>query len=189
MIPIRVKELFQRVGIDIKGLLRETERGNRYIIVAMNYLTKWSEAQDIKDAKTSTIAEFIYQNIICRHGTPEVLMLDRETNFTSQLIEDLCKRSQIDHRLTSAYRPQTNGLVERFNRTIGKCLAKLCSNREKDWDEYLDLMLLAYRTMKNRTMEFSPLQLLYGRTVKLLIELTITTYGKEYVSKEEALIE
>src|ERR1044071_5667384 len=157
--------------------------------MAMDYLTKWPEAQATEDAKTTTVAEFIYQRIICQHGCPEIILSDRGTAFTSQLIEDLCKRAQINHRLTSAYRPQTNGLIERFNRTIGECLAKLCSNKEKDWDEYLNPMLLAYRTMKNRMTGFSPFQLTYGRTAKLLIKMTITTHEENYVTEEEALIQ
>ena len=82
-IPISVKGPFQRIGIDIKGPLRETERGKRYIIVAMDYLTKWPEAQATKDAKTTTVAEFIYQKIICQHECSEIILSDRRTAFTS----------------------------------------------------------------------------------------------------------
>jgi len=76
LIPIKVKAPFHRVGIDIKGPLPITSDNNRYIIVAMDYFTKWPEAKAIADIKAETVAKFIYEEIICRHGTPEELLSD-----------------------------------------------------------------------------------------------------------------
>src|SRR5690242_11000429 len=113
--PLEVKAPFYRVGIDIKGPLPITKEGNRYIIVAMNYLTKWPEAKAISDIKAKTVAKFIYEDIICRYGTPTILLSDRGTNFMSELIQELCNNFQIKHHKSSAYQPQTNGMIERFN--------------------------------------------------------------------------
>ena len=74
--PLEVKYLFHRIRIDIKGPLPITKHGNRYIIIAMNYLTKWPEARATLDIKATTVANFIYENIICRYGTPEILLFD-----------------------------------------------------------------------------------------------------------------
>ena len=131
LIPIKVKAPFHRVGIDIKGPLPITSDNNRYIIVAMDYFTKWPEAKAIADIKAETIAKFIYEEIICRHGTPEELLSNRGLSFMNQVVDQLCAKFQVKHRLTSPYRPQTNGMIERFNRTLGECIAKLVNDNDK----------------------------------------------------------
>ena len=186
---IKVGKPFHRIGIDIKGPLPVTKKGNRYIIVAMDYLTKWPEAKAIPNMKAETVAEFIYKEIICRHGVPEEILSDRGTSFINETIKELCQKFQTKHRLTSSYRPQTNGMVERFNRTIGECIAKLLSNKEKEWDEYIESVLLAYRTMKHDVTKFTPFQLLYGRQAKLPIELKVVSFKEPDMTYEEALIQ
>src|SRR3989440_12500987 len=173
LIPLQVKEPFHRIGIDIKGPLPRTSTGSRYIIVAMDYFTKWPEAKAIADIKAETVAKFIYEEIICRHGVPGEILSDRGTSFVNKVIEKLCEQYQTRHRLTSPYRPQTNGMVERFNRTLGECMAKLVSNEDREWDHFVDAVLFAYRTKKHKTTGFTPFYLLYGRQATLPIELKI----------------
>src|ERR1041384_3460121 len=186
--PLEVKYPFYRVGIDIKGPLPPTKQGNHYIIVAMDYLTKWPEARAVTNIKATTVAKFIYEDIICRHGTPTILLSDRGTNFMSDIVKELCNNFQIKHHKSSAYRPQTNGMIERFNRTIGEALAKITSYKYKEWDEILPSVLLAYRTMKHGTTKFTPFSLIYGRDAKLPIETIIETYYDENESFQEALL-
>src|ERR1700741_369143 len=188
LIPLKIGQPFSRIGIDIKGPLPITKNNNRYIIVAMDYFTKWPEAKAISNMKAVTVAEFIYKEIICRHGVPEEILSDRSTSFINQVIKELCDKFQMKHRLTSAYRPQTNGMIERFNRTIGECIAKLISDKEKEWDEYIESTLLAYRTMKHESTGFTPFQLMYGRQAKLPIDLKITTFSDEPITFDEALM-
>lgn len=188
-IPIKIGQPFHRIGIDIKGPLPVTKNGNKYIIVAMDYLTKWPEARAITNMRADTVAKFIYEEIICRHGTPYEILSDRGRSFLNQVIEELCDKFQTKHRLTSAYRPQTNGMVERFNRTIGECIGKLLSDKEKEWDEYLDAVLLAYRTSKHETTGFTPFQLIYGRRARLPVELKIVTFRNEDKTFDEALLD
>ena len=188
LIPLKIGQPFSRIGIDIKGPLPITKNNNRYIIVAMDYFTKWPEAKAISNMKAVTVAEFIYKEIICRHGVPEEILSDRGISFINQVIKELCDKFQTKHRLTSAYRPQTNGMIERFNRTIGECIAKLISDKEKEWDEYIESILLAYRTMKHESTGFTPFQLIYGRQAKLPIDLKITTFSDEPITFDEALM-
>jgi hypothetical protein len=188
LIPLSIGQPFSRIGIDIKGPLPITKNNNRYIIVAMDYFTKWPEAKAISNIRANTVAEFIYKEIICRHGVPEEILSDCKTSFVNMVIKNLCDQFQTKHRLTSAYRPQTNGMVERFNRTIGECIAKLLSDKEKEWDEYIESVLLAYRTMKHESTKFIPFQLIYGRQAKLPVELKITIFQDEPITFEEALM-
>ena len=98
MIPIKIiNRPFHRIGIDIKGPLAVTQKGNRYIIVAMDYLTKWPEAKAIPNIKAETVAEFLYKEIFCRHGIPEEILSDRETSFINEVIKELCEKFQTKH--------------------------------------------------------------------------------------------
>ena len=162
--PIEVGNVFDRVGIDIVGPLPVTSNENRYIIVAVEYLTKWPEARAIKDIKANTVAQFIYEDIICRHGAPKVLLSDRGTSFVNSVVKALCDTMKTAHVLTTAYHPQTNGLTERFNKTLCETLNKFVLQHEKsEWDQFVPAALFAYRTKIQSSTKFTPFFLLYGR--------------------------
>src|SRR6266542_3395767 len=127
---IRIKEPFYQWGIDIVGPLTETSRGNKYIVVAIDYFTKYPEARVLTNANAKSVANFIYENIICRHGCPRRIISDRGMHFNNQVIEKLLERFRIRHNLSTPYHPKTNGLVKRFNKTLCESLAKL--NEEKE---------------------------------------------------------
>src|SRR5687767_6932256 len=114
----------------------------------MDYFTKWPEARAIPDIKADTVAKFIFEEIVCRHGVPKEILSDRGMPFVNKVVNSLCEKYQTKHRLTSSYRPQTNGMVECFNRTLGECLAKLVHSENKEWDQFVDATLFAYRTKK-----------------------------------------
>src|SRR5436189_469121 len=167
--PIKVGEPFERIGIDFVGPLERTKKGNRYILVVTDYLTKWSEAKAMKEATAKNVVEFIYQEVICRHGCPRVILSDRGTHFRNELVDGLCEKFEIKHKLSSPYHPQTNGLVERFNRTLCESLAKV-SEKEDEWDEHIESVLFAYRTIKHNTTKKTPFFMVYGREAILPIE-------------------
>src|SRR2546423_5634881 len=112
--PIEVGEPFERIGIDFIGPLEKTRRGNKYILVTTDYLTKWPEAKVMKDATATNVVKFIYKVIICRHGCPKIILSDRGTHFKNKLVEELCEKFEIKHKLSAPYHSQTNGLVERL---------------------------------------------------------------------------
>jgi transposase InsO family protein len=141
--------------------------------VAMDYLTKWPEARAIPDANAENVANFIYEQIICQHGCSQILLSDRGTHFNNNLIKRLMEKFQIKHLLSSPYHPQTNGLVERFNRTLCESLAKL-SLTNKDWDLYVASTLFAYRTSKHSTTKMEPFYLVYGRSARLPMDFPET---------------
>src|SRR5579883_1396784 len=87
--PIQVGQPFSRVGIDVVGPLNETKNGNKYIITATDYLTKWVEVRAVRNAKKEDIAQFLWEEIICRHGCPRELLSDRGAAFVSKVVERL----------------------------------------------------------------------------------------------------
>jgi hypothetical protein len=163
--PIPVKAPFKLIGIDFVGPLPKTKNGNRYIIVAMDYMTKWPEAKPVQKVTAEETVKFIYEEIICQHGCPQEILMDRGTHFNNQLVQGLTKKFQIQHLLSTPYHLQTNGLVERLNRTLCESLAKVLTKTD-EWDEYVKPVLFAYRTSKQSTTKVTPFYLTYGREAK-----------------------
>jgi hypothetical protein len=131
---IEIGKPLEMIGIDVIGPLKETKKKNRYIVVAMDYFTKWPEARAIKRADAEEITKFLWEDIICRHGCPKKMISDRGVHFDNNKMKNIVEKYNIDHRFSTPYHPQTNGLVERFNRTLKEMLAKM---DEQSWDENL----------------------------------------------------
>ena len=127
------------------GPLPLTSLGNRYIITAVDYFTQWPEARAVPQASAQQAAKFIYEDIICRHGIVDVIHSDQRTHFVNDLIKRLAERFDMKHHKITAYHPQANGLVERFNGTLKQTLAKISAGVE-DWDDFLAPALFAHRS-------------------------------------------
>ena len=110
--PIEVKEPFHMIGIDVIGPLPRTEEGNKYIVVAIDFFTKWPEAKAIKEANAKEISKFVYEEIICRHGCPKKILTDNGSEFNNQLTKNLIEKFNVQHKFSTPYHPKTNGLVE-----------------------------------------------------------------------------
>lgn len=175
--PIKIGQAFERIGIDLVGPLPITHSNNRYIIVATDYLTRWPEAQAVPDASALTLAKFIFTEIVCRHGIPKIILSDQGPNFRSDMIRLLYEKFLIQHKFSSPYHPQTNGMVERLNRTLCESLAKVATSQT--WDEQLPAVLFAYRTKRHATTGYTPFQLVYGRQATLPIEAILPTSEPE----------
>src|ERR1044071_131033 len=140
-------------------------QGNRYIITAIDYFTRWPEAKAVPQANAQNAAKFIYEEFICRHGTINIIHSDQETHFVNETINDLMKRFDMKHHKVTAYYPQANGLVERFNGTLKKTLAKL-SEESDQWDELIYPALFAYRSSPIESIGVPPAFLEFGRTLR-----------------------
>src|SRR6266498_874456 len=127
---IRIKEPFYQWGIDIVGPLTETSRENKYIVITIDYFTKYLEARALANANARNVVNFLYEDIICRYGYSKKIISDRGIYFNNQVIENLLERFKIRHNLSTSYHPKTNRLVERFNKTLCESLAKLNEERE-----------------------------------------------------------
>ncbi|XP_028417823.1 uncharacterized protein LOC114542487 [Dendronephthya gigantea] len=138
-----------------------------------DYLTRWPEAFAVSTIEASVIAKLLVNEIFCRHGAPKTLLSDRGKNFLSKLIREVCGLLDIKKLNTTAYHPQTDGLVERFNSIISQSLSMYVSANQKDWDEFLPSILFAYRTSPQATTGDSPFYLLYGREPRLPIDVNI----------------
>jgi hypothetical protein len=152
---------FSQLGIDIKHVT-PSQTGHRYIIVAIDYLTKYVEARALLVQTSSEIAAFLYEEIIVRHGCPNIIITDNGRPFISELIQIVCKQFGIRTKNISPHNSQANGLVERFNRTIDSILKRRNIEEKKNWPDFLPAAIFAYRSIKQATTGQSPFFLMYG---------------------------
>ena len=164
--PIPVTGPFDRVGVDVVQFAK-SQNGNTYAVVFVDYLTKWPEVFPTPDQSALTIAKLLVEHIISRHGVPRELLSDRGAAFLSRLLKEVCVLMGIKKANTTAYHPQTDGLVERFNQTLTDMLAKTVERDGKNWDVRLPYVLFAHRTSSQESTKESPFYLLYGRDPQL----------------------
>ena len=161
----------QVVAVDIMGPLPESENGNRYVLVAGDYFTKWMEAYAIPDQEATTVAQKLTDEMFCRFSPPDQLHSDQGKQFESQLLQETCKLLGINKTRTSPYHPQCDGLVERFNRTLLNMLATTTQENPFDWENQLRKVCMAYNTSVHSSTGFTPFYLMFGRQAKLPIDL------------------
>jgi hypothetical protein len=171
--PIPVGGPFDRIGVDILQL-PVTKRGHKYAVVFMDYLTKWPEVFPVRDQTAPTIAQLLVEKIITRHGVPAEVLSDRGANFLSGLMQAVHEVMGIRRANTTAYHPQTDGLVERFNRTLLDMLAKTAHDQQREWDFCLPFVLFTYRCSPQASTGESPFFLMYGRDPRLPTEAALS---------------
>jgi hypothetical protein len=162
---------------------REKRIGAKYIITAVEYVTKWEEAEPVESCTKEVATKFIYENIITRFGCPVTLISDQGTHFVNETIQVLLKKFLIDHRKTTAYHPQANGVVESFNKTLHKGLTKICGIDKNEWDDKVPAVLWAYRSAYKRSTGQTPFKLVYGQEVVIPLHFWANSDRVASVSK------
>ena len=161
----------ERVAVDVVGPLPTTHRGNKYILVAMDYFTRWPEAYALPNQEARLVAQALVEGFFTRFGTPRELHTDQGRNFESELLRSVCELLQIYKTRTTPLRPQSDGMVERFNKTLLTQLALFTSQNQQDWDEHLPFVLMAYRTAQHEATRCTPALLMFGREMRVPVDL------------------
>ncbi|MCO5574420.1 hypothetical protein L7F22_028205 [Adiantum nelumboides] len=183
---------FEKWGIDAMGPLPRTANGKLYILVAIDYMTRWVEAQSVAKVNEKTVSKFVYTHICCRFGTPLEIVSDNGPGFRRGLLTEVCEVLKISHRHSTPYYPQSNGLVEKANGIIAGIIRKMVESKPKRWDNFLDGAIWAYRTTYRDATQFTPFHLVYGQEALQPIELNIPTIkltGRQEQSNDEAWID
>ena len=168
-----VRAPMERIAIDVMGPLPATDRDNKYILVISDYFTKWTESYPMPNQEAETVANVVVREFISRFGVPRQLHTDQGRNFESKLFQEMCRIMEIDKTRTTPLRPQSDGMVERFNRTLEAMLSKFVDGDQKNWDLYLPLLMMAYRSSVHESTGFSPNEMMLGREVLLPLDLVI----------------
>ena len=166
LIPLTIGMAFERIAVDCLGPLPLTKRGNCYIILFSDYRTKWPEAATVPDIKEQTVARAFYDLIITRHGAPNIILSDRGANFMSRMMREVYAIMNTKKVSTTAYHPQTDGLVERLNATLTIALTNYANSNQDNWCEYVQSILFAYRTSMSSATAETQFMLLYGRKAR-----------------------
>ena len=153
---------FAELVVDTLGPLTRTKRRNKYCIIFGDRLTKYPEGFAVRNQRAKTVAKLIVNEIIPRYGVPRTLLSDQGSNYLSKLCREVYKEMNIRKLQTSAYYPQGNGMVERFNHTLVNMLAMYTNEKQDDWDEWLPHVLFAYRAAKHASTGYSPFYMLHG---------------------------
>ena len=127
---ILVEHPFERVVMDIIGPLPKTGEGNRYLLVFVEYLSKWAEAVPLREITAETVALAYLETIVCRFGAPECVLTDMGSQFTLELFWAVNEWLVTRHQMMTPYHPQTDGLVERLNGTLKRMLGKQVGARQ-----------------------------------------------------------
>ena len=163
----------ERIAVDILGPLPRTRKGNRYLMVVGDYFSKWTDAIPIRDQEATTVAQKLVEHFIVIFGVPMEIHSDQGSNFESKVFREMCKILGLHKTRTTGLRPKSDGMVERANHTIEKMLSCFVSENQKDWDEYILLLMMAYRAAEHETTKVSPYEMMFGRSINLPIDLVI----------------
>ncbi|GKC76570.1 reverse transcriptase domain-containing protein [Tanacetum coccineum] len=166
--------IFDVWGIDFMGPF-PSSRGNKYILVAVDYLSKWVEAKALPTNDARVVVKFL-KSLFARFGTPRAIISDRGTHFCNDQFAKVMLKYGVTHRLSTAYHPQTSGQVEVSNRGLKRILERTVGENRASWSDKLDDALWAFRTAFKTPIGCTPYKLVYRKACHLPIELEHKAY-------------
>nr|GFA70922.1 reverse transcriptase domain-containing protein [Tanacetum cinerariifolium] len=166
--------LTAKKGIDFMGPF-SSSRGNKYILVAVDYLSKWFEAKALPTNDARVICKFL-KSLFARFGTPRAIISDRGTHFCNDQFAKVMRKYGVTHRLSTAYHPQTSGQVEVSNHGLKRILERTIGQNRASWSDKLDDALWAFRTAYKTPIGCTPYKLVYGKACQLPMELEHKAY-------------
>ncbi|GJY18916.1 reverse transcriptase domain-containing protein [Tanacetum coccineum] len=153
----------------------QASQGNKYILVAVDYLSKWVEAKALPTNDARVVVKFL-KSLFARFGTPRAIISDRGTHFCNDQFAKVMLKYGVTHRLSTAYHPQTSGQVEVSNRGLKRILERTVGENRASWSDKLDDALWAFRTAFKTPIGCTPYKLVYGKACHLPIELEHKAY-------------
>ncbi|EGT58792.1 hypothetical protein CAEBREN_30988 [Caenorhabditis brenneri] len=174
--------VFEKVGLDLTGPLRESTRGNRYYLNIVCWFSKFVISVAIPDATTETVSRAFVEQCILKYGTPAEIITDNARNFTSGDFKDIGEQMGFKHHFSIPHHSRGNGATERTFRTFHNMVSKYVNKTHTDWDSVLPCVTSAYNTAVHSTTGESPFFLVYGRDPVFPIDRLL---NKEIVDVDE----
>ena len=129
-----------------------------------------------------TVADLLVKEVVCRFGVPLLIHSDQGRNFESAVFTEMCQMLGMHKTRTTAYHPQSDGMIERFNRTLEDQLAKFVDYHQRDWDEHIPYLVLAYRSAIHESTGCTPAKVIFGRDLRLPVDLLLGRPEEEVLS-------
>nr|GEY38728.1 reverse transcriptase domain-containing protein [Tanacetum cinerariifolium] len=171
---IQICEIFDVWGIDFMRPF-PSSKGNKYILVAVDYLSKWVEAKALPTNDARVVVNFL-KSLFSRFGTPKAIISDRGTHFCNDQFSRVMAKYGVTHRLSTTYHPQTSGQVEVTNRGLKHILERTVGENRASWSDKLEDALWAFRTTFKTSIGCTPYRLVYGKACHLPLELEHKAY-------------
>nr|GFA27960.1 reverse transcriptase domain-containing protein [Tanacetum cinerariifolium] len=171
---IQICEIFDVWGIDFMGPF-PSSKGNKYILVAVDYLSKWVEAKALPTNDARFVVKFL-KSLFSRFGPPKAIISDRGTHFCNDQFSRVMAKYGVTHRLSTAYHPQTSGQVKVTNRGLKHIFKRTVGENRASWSDKLEDALWAFRTAFKTSVGCTPYHLVYGKTCHLPLELEHKAY-------------
>jgi hypothetical protein len=165
---------FDAWGIYVIGAIEPlSARGHHFILAAMDYFSKWVEAIPLREVKSDNAINFLERHIIYRFGVPYRITSDNAKAFKSNKMQRFIVKYNIMWNYSTGYYPHANGLVDAFNKTLGKILKKMVTKNRRDWHDRLFEDLWAYRIIVRTPTQATPYSLVYGSEAVLPLEVQL----------------
>nr|GEY72696.1 reverse transcriptase domain-containing protein [Tanacetum cinerariifolium] len=171
---IQICEIFNVWGTDFMGPF-SSSKGNKYILVAVDYLSKWVEAKALPTNDARVVVKFL-KSLFSQFGTPKAIISDRGTHFCNDQFSRVMVKYGVTHRLSTTYHPQTSGQVEVTNRGLKHILERTVGENHASWSDKLEDALWAFRTAFKTSVGCTPYRLVYGKACHLSLELEHKAY-------------
>ncbi|GJR02425.1 reverse transcriptase domain-containing protein [Tanacetum coccineum] len=158
---IQVCEIFDMWGIDFMGPF-SSSKGNKYILVAVDYLSKWVKAKALPTNDARVVCKFL-KSLFARFGAPRAIISDCGTHFCNDQFAKVVLKYGVTHRLSTVYHPQISGQVEVSNRGLKRIFKRTMGENRASWSDKLDDALWAFRTAYKTPIGCTPYKLVYGK--------------------------
>ena len=168
---VEVGHRWERVAMDLLDMSVTTARGNRYVLVMVDCFSRWTEACPLPDKTAHSVADAFFNQVVCRFGMPSVIHSDQGREFENKIMQELCILCGSHKTRTTPYHPESDGMVERFNRTLLMMLAMFAGKNRDDWDDLLPAVMMAYRSSVHESTGFSPYRLMFGEECTLPMDI------------------
>lgn len=165
--PIVPNGYMDMIAVDFVGPLPVSQSGNRFIVVCIEYLSKFATVKAMSTIDAKATALFLVENVFCVHGLPNQILTDQGNQFKSNLIRELLQCLKIKQLQSAPYHPECNGLVERLNGTLTRSLKKYVYENPKSWDEFITLITFSYNNSVQASIGYSFFEVANGRKAKV----------------------
>lgn len=176
---------WQKVALDIVGPLPKSARGNEYVLTVQCAFSKFVIAIPLIAQDVESVAQALNDQVFTILGYPDEILTDQGTNFQSKLFKSLCKLCGIKKIRTSAFRPQSNGAIERMHRSLKEYLRHFTNEQQDKWDEFLRLACFAHNSSVHSSTKFSPFELFTGRKPNIPSSFEKTSTNEKFYAYDD----